>query len=351
MTKEDSKHILAQVQNLMHQAGNLLIVVSDPIDPDCVGTALALTWLLEQQYKHVEVISFFRIPPGMKNFPNIHNVSIGTADSFDFGRYDIIVLVDGCDWTQFLGKDWKEISARIDLNKVINLDHHFPGDIQTTIPERCFNIKTSSTAQLLYDYFIKPSGVQTPPDVADCLYRALLYDSRNFKNEMHPGEYNFAADLIAAGAHHEKAVDTNFEMQEFTFLVWAIDHTEFIPELRLSLLVLDVGAQNELQKIISADWKDFDRLYKELVERQIKGYNYGIILIDNLDGSIRLSWRTRSYGDHLSIGDIAREVGFHAGGHRNAGGGRFSGTLDEAKARLLNAMQQASAAGEARLKD
>ncbi len=341
MTKNDLKDILAHVQNLMHQAEKLLIVVSDPIDPDCVGTALALTWLLTQQPKHVEVISLFRIPPEMTDFPKINDVSVVTADSFDSGRYNIIVLVDGCDWTQFLGKDWKEITARIDLSKVINLDHHFPGDIQKTIPERCFNVKTSSTAQLLYDYFIKPSGVQLPPDAADSLYRALLYDTRNFKNEMHPGAYNFAADLITSGAHHAKAVDVNFEMQEFTFLAWAVDHTEFIPELQLSLLVLDARAQNELQKRISADWKDFDRLYKEVVERQIKGYNYGIILIDNLDGSIRLGWRTRSYGDHLSIGDIARGVGFHAGGHRNAGGGRFSGTIDEAKARLLNAIRHA----------
>ena len=154
--------------------------------------------------------------------------------------------------------------------------------------------------------------------------------------------------LIVGLGHHAKAVDVNFEMQEFTFLAWAVDHTEFIPELQLSLLVLDARAQNELQKRISADWKDFDRLYKEVVERQIKGYNYGIILIDNFDGSIRLGWRTRSYGDHLSIGDIARGVGFHAGGHRNAGGGRFSGTIDEAKARLLNAIRHALDEGAAR---
>ncbi|MCP4717552.1 MAG: hypothetical protein GY868_20720, partial [Deltaproteobacteria bacterium] len=65
-----------------------------------------------------------------------------------------------------------------------------------------------------------------------------------------------------------------------------------------------------------------------------------IILIDNLDGSVKLGWRTRNYGNHASIGAVARSAGFTAGGHRNAGGGKFSGSLAEAQARLLNALTQ-----------
>jgi len=82
MKKNDSNHILAHVKNLMHQADKLLIMLSDPIDPDCVGTALALRWLLTQQPKQVEVISLFRIPLEMTGFPKIDEVTVCNCGFF-----------------------------------------------------------------------------------------------------------------------------------------------------------------------------------------------------------------------------------------------------------------------------
>jgi len=60
-----------------------------------------------------------------------------------------------------------------------------------------------------------------------------------------------------------------------------------------------------------------------------------------LQGGVRLTWRTRNYGGHLAVAEIARRAGFRAGGHRNAGGGSFDGSLADARARLLAQFRRA----------
>ena len=59
-----------------------------------------------------------------------------------------------------------------------------------------------------------------------------------------------------------------------------------------------------------------------------------------MDGTIRLGWRTRNFGNTLEIAHVARQAGFIAGGHRNAGGGTFTGTIETARHELLNAMDE-----------
>jgi phosphoesterase RecJ-like protein len=327
--------ILDNVNKLLSSSEKILIIVSKPIDPDCIGTALSLSWLLNEKNKSADIISFTKIPSEMASFPGIDTVTFTGLKNPDFRIYNAIIMVDGCDWAQFLGDSWKKVLANIDKQKIINLDHHMPGDILKAIPETCLNSKTSCTAQLLYESFIEPENIKITPQVAEYLYLALLYDSGNFKYEIYPGQYSFADKLITAEADHAKAMDINYDKKEIDFMVWAVEHTEFLPKYKLSMLTINKDLNLELQKVFGENWSDFDKFYKEAIERQIKGYDYGIILMDNLNGSIRLGWRTRNYGDTISIAELARKSGFNAGGHRNAGGGRFEGTMEEAKEKLL----------------
>ncbi len=341
-TNDSIKTALTTIRRLIETAQRILINTSDPVDPDCVGTALALRWLLQQKKKQADIVSFSRIPPSMSEFPDIEHVRAAETAGFDFSPYDLLILVDGSSWAQFWGNKWQSVLGKIDTERIVHFDHHQPEEMYAGISERSLTVQTSSTVQLIYDYLIKPDAGFVPPHVAHYLYLGLLYDARYFKNEIYPGEYRFAEELLACGADHDRAVDTNHEMPEYWFLAWAIEHTEMIPELALTLLVIDARQNRELAERFGEHWKDFDTLYKGTFQRQVRGYNYGIILTDNLDGTIRFNWRTRSYGRHLSIADIARAAGFRAGGHRNAGGGIFEGTIHDARKRLLDELSKAT---------
>ncbi len=354
MHAERFDNVLANITQLLDRSRSIMIMVSDPVDPDCVAAALALRWMLARQKKEVFVASLYRIPATMVDFPDIWRVTVYETDLPDFSHFDSLVLVDGATWSQFLGRDWENVLAKLDLRRVINIDHHMPEDLQAAVPQTCLNMQLSSTVQVLYECMLKPQKIKLPVDIIDALYRALLYDSRNFKNEMHPGEYEFAEMLIAQGADHLRAVDVNLDRNEVSFMVWAVEKTEFIADLFLSLLYLDSASQKELEALLGSNWSDFNSLYKETILRQVKGFHYGIILQETpLGSSVRLSWRTRNHGDHLSVAEIARRAGFKAGGHRNAGGGSFSGTMAQARAGLMKELRRALAgtggAGELRI--
>ena len=104
-------------------------------------------------------------------------------------------------------------------------------------------------------------------------------------------------------------------------LAWAIEQTIFLPDLCLTLLEIDRACGRALRRRFGDQWPDYLTLYKEVVQRQVEGYHYGVILREAGPGTVRLNWRTRNYGDYMRIGEIARSAGFAAGGHRNAGGG------------------------------
>lgn len=336
----DADFSLSTIHARMASSAAALIIVSRPVDPDCIGTARALRWLLEAQGRAAAITCFFSIPSIMAGFPGMDEVVVAQPDSFDFTPFDLFITVDGSSWGQFFGDEWKKPLSRIDRAHIVNIDHHEAEEIMQAIPGQCLNIKTSSTAQVLYEHFIEPSGLTPPACIADCLYRALLYDTRGFKNEMHTGAYRFAESLIALGADHARAVDVNYDMREVHYLTWAIEHTRFISDLGLMLLVIDTEGQAELEALLGKDFLDFDTIYKETIQRQVSGFHYGIILTDKLDGSVRLNWRTRGYGAHLSIADVARKAGFRAGGHRNAGGGSFAGSMHDAQAQLLEQLRR-----------
>jgi nanoRNase/pAp phosphatase (c-di-AMP/oligoRNAs hydrolase) len=328
--------VLTTIEQLIGRSRRIMIMISDPVDPDCVASALALRWLLMRQYKEISIVSRYRIPPTMQDFPGIALVQVHETTLPDFTQSDMIVLVDGATWAQFLGRDWEAVLPGLNLRRVVNIDHHVPEDIQAAIPRTCLCVQLSSTVQVLYECFIKPGNLTVPVEIADILYRALIYDSRNFKNEIHRGEYAFAEMLIERGALHERAVDVNVDMREIRFMGWAIEKTEFIADLSLSLLCLDSIRQQELELLLGSDWAEFNSLYKETILRQVRGFHYGVILQEKpKDAVVRLAWRTRNYGSHCAVADIARRAGFKAGGHRNAGGGSFQGSLTEARARLL----------------
>ena len=335
----ESQH--KNISSLMASTANALVIVSRPVDPDCIGTALALRWLLVAQGHTTSIVCFFSIPSNMRDFPGMGEATVAEADSFDFSPFDLIITVDGSSWEQFLGAEWKKILGRIDMARIVNIDHHEPDEIMQAIPDRCMNDKTSSTAQVLYEHFIEPSQLSPPTGIADVLYLALLYDTRGFRNEMHTGAYRFAEALTTLGADHARAVDVNYDMREVQYLTWAIEHTEFISDLCLMLLVIDTKRSAELEAKLGKDFLDYDTIYKETIQRQVAGFHYGVILTDKLDGTVRLGWRTRGYGSHLSIGAIARQAGFKAGGHRNAGGGMFTGSIEDAKSQLLTSLRKA----------
>ena len=84
----------AAVRAALGASERTAVVVSDPIDPDCLGTALALVWWLTAQGRQASAVSFVRIPGTLQTFPDVDTVTVADPLQFDFDAYDLVVLVD-----------------------------------------------------------------------------------------------------------------------------------------------------------------------------------------------------------------------------------------------------------------
>jgi len=75
----------------------------------------------------------------------------------------------------------------------------------------------------------------------------------------------------------------------------------------------------------------------------VNGYNYGVMFqTDDRRPGIVGGWRTRNYGNRVSMQKVLKEMGFEeAGGHFGAGGG-FSSTIQirELEHLFINAMRR-----------
>ncbi len=64
----------------MASSTSALIIVSRPVDPDCIGTARALRWLLAAQGRTASITCFFSIPSNMADFPGMDEVLVAEPD-------------------------------------------------------------------------------------------------------------------------------------------------------------------------------------------------------------------------------------------------------------------------------
>jgi nanoRNase/pAp phosphatase (c-di-AMP/oligoRNAs hydrolase) len=319
--EEKSKVILKKLK----ASKTILIIPSSPIDKDCVASALSLHWLLNQiSDADIKIYSFHKVPNHFDNFAGIENITYKNIKKVDLNIYDSIILVDGNAWHQFLGPNFQNESEKIDKEKIIHIDHHPSGVINKEInDEYDLVIDDVCTAKIIYDYFIKPENLTIDGQVAMWLYSALLYDTDFFRYGVKKDTYTFAQELMDFEVSHELASDENISEDSIKFLTWALENTNYYPELKLTTLVIDPKRDEKILGLITKHGSAslVTHLYIEHIIRKIEGYNYGILFRPKMDGGVIATWRTRELGDNLEVREVLESVGFRAGGHRNAGSG------------------------------
>ncbi len=200
------------------------------------------------------------------------------------------------------------------------------------------------TTKIIFDHLIKDSNVQPTEDVATWMYYALIDDSRYFKNEMYPGIYTFAEEMIKYGARHDEVVNLSVDKDSMEFLAFGIENSEFQPEIETTILIIDKEKDDILIERFGKNWrlKSIHKYYVEVFMRIVVGYNYGIMFETNIEGDVMVGWRTRNFGDNVSIQRVLESIGFKAGGHFGAGGGNISGiSIEDAKDRFISEMKLA----------
>lgn len=212
---------------------------------------------------------------------------------------------------------------------VVVIDHHVTnegfGDVALIDHE------AAATGELVYDV-LGALGWQLTPEISQCLLTALVTDTGRFQySNTRPRTLEIAADLITAGAEPAVIGRHVYDEAPFGYLkasAIALGRAELDVDLGV---VSTIITETDLDSV-GLSWGDTDNLI-DLLRLPIEA-DTAVLVKGHDDGRVKVSMRSRGATD---VGSLAAAMG--GGGHRLAAGFTFDGQPEDARRRVLDAVE------------
>ncbi|MGH9846026.1 MAG: DHH family phosphoesterase [Blastocatellia bacterium] len=184
--------MLGQVIELIEKQERFAITSHIRPDGDSMGSSLALCWILRGLGKDAEVIMCDTVPHSYSKLPGAEGVRVVK----DIDReYDAVFVIECSDVTRPGLPGLKD-------QFVVNIDHH-----STTVLFGSLNWIDSTAAavgEMIYN-LAKAIGAKVTPEIASCVYAALLTDTGSFHfSNTTERTFKIASELVRHGAQPAK---------------------------------------------------------------------------------------------------------------------------------------------------
>ncbi len=296
---------------------NYIILTHASPDGDTLGAGYALYYGLKQLGKAAEVICPDLIPARYSYFiSETDHVSRENAT---------IIAVDVAD-NRLLGSLQEEFGNDVDLC----IDHHVSN---TRFAKALFlESHASATCEMMCKLILR-LNVKINDIIAKALYTGIATDTGCFKY----ANVTSRTHMVAAYLHGYNIDATEINRIMFdtksknvmTLERMVLDGAEYHFDDKCVLLTVT----SEMQKETNCSGPDMEGI--SVISRSIEGVMVGVTLKQSGSDSYKLSMRTF---DPLDASLICKALG--GGGHKNAAGATITGTLEEVKATVLNAVKE-----------
>lgn len=317
------------------RAEKIVIVSHISPDGDAIGSSLALWHFLNGQEKTANVIVPNAFPDFLKWMP-------GSKDILLYDRYKEFAdqLIAEADVICCL--DFNEIH-RIDAMgeavlaspaRKILIDHHLhPADfcrITISHPSIC------STSELVFRLICRMGYFnEITKECAECIYTGMMTDTGGFTYNSNNREiYYIISELLSKGIDKDeiyRKVYNTYSESRLRLMGYILSRMQVYPSCHTALITLTKNEQKRFN-YIRGDSEGFVN-----IPLSIKGVVFSCFLREDTEKPmIKIS--LRSVGT-FPCNQVATEF-FHGGGHLNASGGEFFGTIEEAKAVFEEALEK-----------
>jgi phosphoesterase RecJ-like protein len=313
---------------LVRRHRRLLLTTHVRPDGDGLGSMLALADVLERQGKSVQMTVASVFPPRYQFLDPEQKISRFALPGDAWREAEAVVVLDTGTWNQ-LGDLGTFLKASPVPRLVI--DHHQTQDNLGGVA--LIDTTAEATGRLAYEA-ITALGTLLSPRAAQGLFIALAMDTGWFRHSnTRPATFALAAHLQEAGANPTEAYDQLFEQNTLS-------------RLRLTGLVLERlqvvhNGQVAYTEVRRADYAATGAAPQETEDlvnftRSVMGVEVGLFFLEQPRGGVKISFRSRA---RVDVARIAEQFG--GGGHRLASGAVLETTLDDARARVLDAVIKA----------
>ena len=318
--------LIIKLRSLINNVQRIAITCHKSPDGDALGSTLALCHVLRRLGKEAVVVTPDMAPKALEFVPGVRDIIVFTKQELR-ARHALTEaqLIFCLDFNSLHRIDrLGEIIEPLKTKRVL-IDHHLD-------PEDIFDIsishpEASSTCELVFRVIMQMGLLRLMDrQVASCLYVGLTTDTGGFAYSCdNPEFYEILASIMRRNIDriglYNKAMNT-FSADSLRLQGYAIsEKMQLFPDQGAALIVLD---KQELERF-NYNRGDTETLVNKPLA--IPGIFWSVFMREDVD-KIKVS--CRSQGD-FSVSDICTKY-FNGGGHENAAGGDFYGTLDEAVA-------------------
>lgn len=315
---------LLHSQEQIGKARKIVLVTHLSPDGDAMGSSLGLYHYLQDLGKEVRVVVpnafpyFLKWMNGAKDI--VVNTYIPTVAEALIKNADLIFCLDFNTLKRIgaLGELVEQSSA-----KKILIDHHLD-------PDKDFDVvisypKISSTSEIVFRFITQLGDFERiTPAVAECIYTGMMTDTGGFTyNSNDPEIFEIISMLLKKGVdrdHIYREVFNNYSEQRFRLLGFTLSQRmKIYPERKASLIYLSLEDQKQFN-LTKGDTEGFVNY-----PLSIKGILFSVFIRED-DELTKVS--LRSQGD-FPCNKFAADF-FNGGGHLNASGGEFYGSVEDA---------------------
>lgn len=282
-------------------------------DGDAIGSALACSQILRALGKDAEVILHDPVPRIYQRLPFADRVVQAKRGN---GRYEAAILLE-CDSIQ------RTLLEGLESQFLISIDHHLSGRPFAHV--NWIDPAAVATGEMVYR-LAREAGVKITPEIATCLYTALMTDTGSFMFEgTNQHTFALARELVLAGADPAscaRSIYFGHSTAKMRLLGAALSNLHREGPLAW------IWVTREQMERCQAKEEDCEGLVNYALS--IGDVEVAIFFREMTDGRYRVSLRSKG---KLNVSTVAENFG--GGGHACASGCSVDGPLSIAIAQVI----------------
>jgi phosphoesterase RecJ-like protein len=319
--------MLSQVIDLIEKHERFGITSHIRPDGDSLGSSLALCWILRGLKKEAEVIMADHVPHAYSRLPGSEDVRVAP----DIDRpYDAVFVIECSDVTRPGLPGLKD-------QFVVNIDHHSTTELFGNV--NWIDSTAAAVGEMIYN-LAKAIGARITPELASCVYAALLTDTGSFHfSNTTERTFKIASELVRHGAQPAKlsqAIFYNYPYAKVRLVGRVLSTLERDPSGRIAWITMSKDAMEET----GATEDDSDGIINyPLTVGDVEAVAFFRELPDS---TYRISLRSKN---RVNVARIAEHFG--GGGHSNAAGFTITADYEELSQAVIEKLREAVAVAPA----
>ena len=305
-----------QIQEKLRNSKSPLILSHMRPDGDAIGSIVGLGLVLKNAGKTPCLVLEDGLPAKYRFLKGSELVVKKPAESND------LTLVLDCSDLRRLGDSFSGLTVDI------NIDHHITnenfGGVNFVLPEY------PATCAILAEY-LPVWCYPLDQDASSALLMGILTDTIGFRTaNVTPETIRQSAQLMESGASLSDIYNQALVSQSFpASLIWGFALSRLVRENGLVWTAITLDDRKKA-KYIGRDDADLTNILSA-----IEGSDVSLVFNEQNSGKVKVSWRSNAPYD---VSKIAQQFG--GGGHPQASGAEFEGTLEEVENKVISKTKQ-----------